>query len=57
MYIAGNITLHYMLINQRNLEIISLSPFKTEIEGRILFLKELTEKYSSKFIYWGPDSI
>ena len=44
MYIAGNITLHYMLINQRNLEIISLSPFKTEIEGRILFLKELTEK-------------
>ena len=44
MYIARNITLHYMLINQRNLEIISLSPFKTEIEGRILFLKELTEK-------------
>lgn len=43
MCIAGNITLHNMLINQRNLEIISLSPFKTEVEGRILFLKGLKE--------------
>ena len=42
------------MIKQRNPEIISPSPFKTEVQGRILFLKGLkesgrTEEHSLKY--------
>lgn len=54
MCIAGNwynFTI-YILINQGNLLTISPSPFKTEVQGTILFLKGLKE--SGRIEEHGP---